>query len=316
MGIKMRYAGKKLIIMLITLPVVSFFVFWAFDLIAGDPALTILGTQATPGRLAELRRELGLDAPFLVRFGRWLTDFAGGNMGISYSYRRPVTEMVADKLPITLTLTLLAFIMIILLAVPLGIYTAKHAGRPIDRVLTAVNQMIMAFPPFFTGILLTLVFGLGLRWFAPGGYVSYQDHVGGFIGYLLVPALAVALPKAAMAAKLLRGSVLAEAGQDYVRTAYSRGGTTNWVLYRHVLRNALIPLITFLGMALTDMLVGSIIIEQVFAIPGMGRILLNSIANRDYPVIMAIIVCLAALVLAVNIIVDLIYGLVDPRIAV
>lgn len=172
----------------------------------------------------------------------------------------------------------------------------------------------MAIPPFFSGILITLLFGLILHWFTPGGYVSYTQSVWRFLGYLIFPALAIALPKAAMAVKLLRSSVLSEMKLDYVRTAYSRGNRTKSVLYRHVLKNALIPVVTFLGMALADMVAGSIIIEQVFNIPGLGRILLTSISNRDYPVVQAIIVCIAFLVIFVNFAVDLIYKLVDPRI--
>ncbi len=312
----MRYAGRKIMTMIITLFAVSFFVFLSFHLISGDPTTSMLGTQATPERVAALQKELGLDAPFLVQYGRWLKNFVTGDMGISYSYKMPVSTMVADKIPITLTLTVLAFVMILLIAVPLGIYTAKHADSAIDRGITAINQIIMAIPPFFAGIMITFVFGLILRFFTPGGYVSYKDNVIGFIGYLIFPAVAIALPKAAMAVKLLRGSVIEEAKQDYVRTAYSKGNSTNEVLYRHVLKNALIPLITFLGMALADMIAGSIIIEQVFGIPGLGRILLTSISNRDYPVVMAIIICIAFLVLVVNILVDIIYGLVDPRITV
>ena len=164
--------------------------------------------------------------------------------------------------------------------------------------------------------MITLVFGRILKLFTPGGYVSYEKDFWGFVGYLIFPAVAVALPKAAMAVKLLRSSVISESKLDYVRTAYSRGNTTKSVLYKHVLQNALIPVVTFLGMALADMIAGSIIIEQVFSIPGMGRILLNSISNRDYPVVMAVIVCIAVLVLVVNTLVDLIYGLIDPRISI
>jgi len=206
--------------------------------------------------------------------------------------------------------------MMVVIAIPLGIYTAKHAGGVIDRVIYMINQVIMAFPPFFAGILITLVFGRILKFFTPGGYVSYQKDFFGFVGYLIFPAFAIALPKAAMAVKLLRSSVISESKLDYVRTAYSRGNSTKAVLYKHVLKNALIPVITFLGMALADMIAGSIIIEQVFSIPGLGRILLTSISNRDYPVVMAVIVCISLLVLVVNMVVDIIYGLVDPRISI
>ena len=312
----MRYAGKKLLTMFLTLFAVTLFVFLAFHVISGDPASSMLGTEATPAKLEALREEMGLNDPVLVQYGRWAGRFLMGDMGTSYSYRMPVSNMVTDKIPVTLTLTILAFLMMVLISIPLGIYTAKHAGGFIDRTIYILNQIIMAFPPFFSGILITLLFGKMFKLFTPGGYVSYEKSFSGFVGYLFFPALAIALPKAAMAVKLLRSSVISESRLDYVRTAYSRGNRTNDVLYKHVLKNALIPVVTFLGMALTDMIAGSIIIEQVFSIPGLGRILLISISNRDYPVVMAIIVCICLLVLIVNMIVDLVYGLIDPRISV
>lgn len=312
----MRYAGKKIVTMFLTLFAVTLFVFLAFYVISGDPATSMLGTQATPERVEALREEMGLNDPVLVQYGRWALGFLKGDMGTSYSYRMSVNEMVADKIPVTLTMTIMAFLLMVAISIPLGIYTAKHAGGVIDRTIYMINQVIMAFPPFFAGILITLVFGRIFRLFTPGGYISYDKNFGGFIGYLFFPSLAIALPKAAMAVKLLRSSVINESKLDYVRTAYSRGNRTRDVLYKHVLKNALIPVITFLGMALSDMIAGSIIIEQVFSIPGLGRILLTSISNRDYPVVMAVIVCIALLVLVVNMIVDIIYGLVDPRISV
>lgn len=312
----MRYAGKKILTMCVTLFAVTLFVFLAFHMISGDPVTSMLGTQATPERAEALREELGLNDPVLVQYGRWAAGFLKGDMGTSYSYRMPVSEMIVDKLPVTITMTLMAFVWMILIAIPVGLYAAKHEGGVVDRIITVVNQIIMAVPPFFAGILITFVFGMIFRLFTPGGYVSYQVNIGKFVGYLFFPSLAIALPKAAMAIKLLRSSVISELKLDYVRTAYSRGNSKRSVLYRHVLKNAMIPVITFLGMALSDMIAGSIIIEQVFGIPGLGRILLTSISNRDYPVVMAVIVCIATLVLVVNMIVDVIYGLVDPRISV
>ena len=302
--------------MCVTLFAVTLFVFLAFHMISGDPVTSMLGTQATPERAEALREELGLNDPVLVQYGRWAAGFLKGDMGTSYSYRMPVSEMILDKLPVTITMTLMAFVWMILISIPVGLYAAKHEGGMTDRIITVVNQIIMAVPPFFAGILITFVFGMIFRLFTPGGYVSYQINIGKFVGYLFFPSLAIALPKAAMAVKLLRSSVISEMKLDYVRTAYSRGNSKRSVLYRHVLKNAMIPVITFLGMALSDMIAGSIIIEQVFGIPGLGRILLTSISNRDYPVVMAVIVCIATLVLVVNMIVDVIYGLVDPRISV
>lgn len=312
----MKYVVRKILTTILTLLAVTFFVFLSFHVISGDPASSMLGTEATPQKVAALREELGLNDPVLVQYGRWAAGFLHGDMGTSYSYRMPVAGMVANKIPVTITLTLMAFALMVTVSIPLGIYTAKHEGSVIDRVIYIMNQIIMAIPPFFSGILITLLFGRIFKLFTPGGYVSYEKDFAGFVGYLFFPAVAIALPKAAMAVKLLRSSVIKEAKLDYVRTAYSRGNRTNDVLYKHILKNALIPVVTFLGMALADMIAGSIIIEQVFSIPGLGRILLTSISNRDYPVVMAVIVCIAVLVLVVNMVVDLIYGLIDPRISV
>ena len=310
----MRYVAKKLAGLVATVLVVSFLVFAAFAVIPGDPATSMLGTQATPEKVEALREEMGLNDPLIERFGRWAIQFIQGDLGTSYSYQMPVSSMIGEKIPVTLALTVMAFLMMVAISIPVGIFCARHAGGFLDRGITVVNQIIMAIPPFFSGILITLLFGLILHWFTPGGYVSYTQSVWRFLGYLIFPALAIALPKAAMAVKLLRSSVLSEMKLDYVRTAYSRGNRTKSGLYRHVLKNALIPVVTFLGMALADMVAGSIIIEQVFNIPGLGRILLTSISNRDYPVVQAIIVCIAFLVIFVNFAVDLIYKLVDPRI--
>lgn len=310
----MKYFIKKLAGLLVTLLVVSFLVFAAFAVIPGDPATAMLGTEATPERVEALREELGLNAPVFVRYVGWAADFVRGDFGTSYRYNMSVKEMIQDKAPVTLTLTAMSFCMIVLIAIPLGLVCARHAGGWLDRSVIVINQIIMAVPAFFSGILITLVFGLILHFFVPGDYVSYQTNLPRFLGYMFFPAVAIALPKAAMAVKLLRTSVLAQMKLDYVRTAYSRGNATREVLYRHVLKNAMIPVVTFLGMALADMIAGSIIIEQVFNIPGMGRILLTSISNRDYPVVEAVIVCIAFLVIIINFIVDLIYQAIDPRI--
>ncbi|MDO4292898.1 MAG: ABC transporter permease [Eubacteriales bacterium] len=310
----MKYVAKKLAGMLITLLVVSFLVFAAFAVIPGDPATAMLGTEATPESVEALREQMGLNEPLLLRFGSWAVRFVQGDFGTSYRYSMPVRDMIAEKIPVTLTLTVLSFLMMTAVSIPLGIFCGHHAGGRADRTVLVIDQVIMSVPPFFSGILITLLFGLVLHLFTPGGYVSYTVSPLGFVGYLVFPSVAIALPKAAMAVKLLRTSVLSEMKLDYVRTAYSRGNRTKAVLYRHVLKNAMIPVVTFLGMALADMVAGSIVIEQVFNIPGLGRILLTSISNRDYPVVQAIIVFIAFLVIFTNFLVDLIYQRMDPRI--
>ncbi len=312
----MRYILKKVLSMVLTLLVVSICVFFAFSLIPGDPVTRMFGTEATPELIAQYREKMGLNDPLIVRYFRWFTAFLQGDMGTSYSYKVPVAGMIAEKIPITLTLAVMSFFIMVLISIPLGIYIAKHENGIMDHIISILNQIIMAIPPFFSGILITFFFGIILKWFTPGGFVSYTKDMGRFLGYLILPALAIALPKAAMATKLLRGSVIEEAGKDYTRTAYSRGNTVNGVLYLHVLKNAMIPVVTFMGMALADMVAGSIVIEQVFGIPGISRILLTSINNRDYPVVEAIIMGIAIMVLVINLLVDVVYRIIDPRIEV
>lgn len=224
--------------------------------------------------------------------------------------------MILDKLPITVTLTVMAFFLMIVISVPLAVFMAKHEGGIADSVFSGLNQVIMAVPSFFSGILLTLVFGVVLKLFVPGDFVSYDVNEGKFFAYLFFPAVAIAFPKTAMAVKMLRSSLLEEMKHDYVRTAYSRGNDISGVLYGHVLKNAFLPVLTFFGMALADIFTGSIVVEKVFNIPGLGRILMTSISNRDYPVVEAIIMMMALVVIVTNLCVDLIYRKIDPRITV
>ncbi|MBO5460175.1 MAG: ABC transporter permease [Ruminococcus sp.] len=310
----MKYFLKKITGLIITLLIVTMLVFLAFDIIPGDPAVAKLGTEATLEQVEALREEMGLNDPLPVRYINWITDFVQGDMGTSYKYEEPVSEMIGDKLPVTLALTGIAFVLIILISVPIGIICAKYENTWIDRLFVILNQVSMSIPPFFVGMILTVVFGLILRWFVPGGYISYKDDFWGFIGYLILPAIAVALPRTAQTVKLLRNSLIAEMHQDYVRTAYSRGNSSTRVLLCHVFRNGILPVITFLGMALANMITNSLVVEQVFGIPGIGRTLISSISNRDYPVVEALIVLIAVVILVTNTIVDLLYQKLDKRI--
>ena len=310
----MKYIGRKLLTMLITVLIVTMLVFLAFRVIPGDPVSNMLGTSATPEKIERLREQMGLNRPLPIRYVEWLRDFFFGDMGKSYTYGSAVRSMLAGKIPITIVLTLMAFIMVVAISVPLGIYTAKHEDKWYSKAIDVLNQITMSVPSFFIGMLLTYIFGLVLRWFRPGGFVNYRDSVGGFLAYLIFPAIAIALPKAAMTIKLLKSSVLKEGKLDYVRTAYSRGNSTDGVLYKHVLKNALIPVITFLGVTLADMVAGSIIVEQVFSIPGLGRLLITSISTRDYPVAQAIVAIIACMVIVINFMVDVLYKVTDPRI--
>ena len=309
----MKYAAKKFLTLIITLFIVSLLAFLAFQIIPGDPTTKLLGTEATEAARAELRAELGLDRPIPVRYWDWLTSFLRGDMGMSYSYHMPVADMLGEKLAITFLLSLLSFAVTIVLSIPLGILAGSVRSGWLDGLVTAVDQVVMSVPAFFIGILACFLFGIVLKVFTPGDFVSYTQDWGAFLSYLILPALSIAIPRIAMTVKMLRSAILQESGKDYVRTARSRGGDRGNILRRHVLKNALIPVITFLAVSAAEIMTGTIIIEQVFTIPGVGRLLLASISNRDFPVVQAIVVIMAAWIVLVNFVADLLYQLVDPR---
>ncbi|MCI2055998.1 MAG: ABC transporter permease [Oscillibacter sp.] len=309
----MKYAARKILMLLVTMVIVSFLAFLAFSLISGDPATAMLGTEATPEKVAALREELGLNRPLLAQYGTWVLGFFTGNLGTSYSYRMPVSSLIGQKLPLTLALSLLSFLLILVVAVPLGIRSARQSESRLDGVHTALNQLFMALPPFFTGILLTWLFGILLHWFTPGKFPIFSEHPGLFFWNLLFPAIAVAIPRIAMTVRMLRSTILHEMNQDYVRTAISRGNDRVGVLYRHVLKNAMAPVIAFLAQTMAEVIAGSIVVEQVFAVPGLGRLLLASIGNRDWPVVEVIVVILAFWVVLANTIGDLLSQRIDPR---
>lgn len=310
----MRYIIKKTGILIVTLILVSLLAFLAFQIIPGDPTTKLLGTDYTPERAAALREELGLNRNVLVRYWDWLTGFVTGNMGVSYSYAMDVREVLEGKIAVTASLSLLSWILVVAVSIPLGIALARYQSGRFDRISVAMNQVFMAIPPFFLGILFTYLFGLVLRWFVPGKFISLTSNFWGGIGYLVFPALAISIPKIAKVAKLLRSSILHEMNLDYVRTAYSRGNSRWMVIQGHVLRNALLPVITYVAMTLADIVAGSIIVEQVFVLPGLGRLLVSSIANRDFPVAQSIVVMIAFVVVFMNYVADIVTQYIDPRV--
>ena len=312
----MKFFIKKLTGLIIALLIVSILAFLAFEIIPGDPARSILGTEATEGKVQALREEMGLNRPLPQRYGQWVKDFLAGDMGVSYSYQDPVREMIGDKIPITAALALMSFAFILLFSIPVGILSARYENGVWDRIFLVLNQVIMSVPPFFIGIVLTVLFGLTFKLFVPGDYVSYTDSMSGFLSYLIFPSIAIALPKAAMTARMLRSSLLTQMRQDYVRTARSRGNSPWRILIRHVLRNGILPVVTFLGIVMGDILANSIVVEQVFGIPGLGRTLISAISKRDYPVVEAVIVLIAVVILVINLIVDLLYQKLDKRIEI
>ncbi|MCL2842665.1 MAG: ABC transporter permease [Oscillospiraceae bacterium] len=317
----MHYAIRKLITLLITLFAISLLAFLAFAVIPGDPAVLQLGVHATPESIEALRIEMGLDQPVLVRYAQWLGDMLFGDMGRSFDHGVSVRELLGDRLAITGSLMTMSFLFTLAIALPIGLLTARRpAGtkrnrhRAMQGTVTGLTQIMMAASPLFLGLVLTFVFGVTLRWFVPSAFVSFRDSTGGFLWYMLFPALAIALPKAAMTVRLIRTSVAEEYAKDYILTAISRGNGPRAILYRHVLPNIAVPVITFSALTLIMMMTDSIVVEQVFSIPGAGRLLISAIRGRDYPVVQALVVVIAAVVMVTHTVSDILARAIDRRI--
>ena len=309
----MKYVLKRLWMLLITMILVSFLTFLAFELISGDPARNMLGTSASAAQVAALQHELGLDQPFFVRYFHWLGGFFSGDLGISYGYRQPVWDLISSKLGITLLLSMISFILIVVISIPLGVFSYQWTGGPFDWIRTAFNQFCMAVPPFFTGILVSWVFGITLRIFVPGDFPDLQSDFGGALLHLFFGAVCLSIPRIAMTVRMMRSTVVSEMNKAYVRTAISRGNDRRGVLMTHVLKNSLVSVITFLGQTLAEIIGAGIVVEQVLGIPGLGRFLVLSISHRDYPVVQAIVVILAFWVVLAGTVADLLNQYIDPR---
>ncbi len=316
----MKYIGKKLLTLILTLFFISVLVFFIFQVIPGDPALSILGTEATDEKVEALREQLGLNAPLPQRYFNWFTGVLRGDLGKSYRYQESLNEqmavsrLIAGKLPVTLTLAGLSLLLIIIFSIPIGILWGGTKSRAVDGVLNVLSQFTMSVPSFFLGIIIIYLFGLVMKWFTPGGYISYRENFLGYIRYMLFPAITVAVPKVAMTAKFLRNSIITQLKSDYVRTAYSKGARRKRVLFVHVLKNAMIPVVTFIGIIAAEIAAGSIVVEQVFGLPGIGRLLVSSISTRDYPVVQALMLYIVFAVVIVYFVVDILYRYIDPRV--
>ena len=309
----MKYTFRRIMSLAVTMLTVSFLAFAAFHIISGDPAVTILGTNATPERLEALRRQMGLDQPFLVQYFRWLAGFVTGDLGTSYSYRQPVAALIMPKLRVTFVMVMLSFAIIVVCSLPLGLNSAQHSGSRFDWIRSVIDQLCMAVPAFFLSILISYLFGITLKWFTPGDFPSLDKNLTGAVKYLFFAAVCIAIPRISMCVRMLRSTIINEMEKSYVRTAISRGNDRPDVLRHHVLKNSLVPTITFLGQTMAEIVGGSIVVEQVFGIPGMGRFLVSSILTRDYPVVEALVVILAFWVIIAGTIADLINQKIDPR---
>ena len=304
----MQTIVKKLFSLILTVLVISFLTFVIFSIIPGNAALAKLGVDATAEQIAALEEKLQLNDPLFIRYGRWLLAAVQGDFGESLQYSgMSVAELLGSRLPVTLVLAGLSLLLILTLSVPIALLCVKFRDRLLDRIMTVLGQVMMAVPAFFLGILITYIFGLLLHAFRPGAYEGLS------VQYLIFPALSIAIPKIAMTVRFLKSSVRGELSQDYVRTARAHGASEDQVLQNHVLKNALIPVITFVALVIGEILAGSIVAEQVFSVPGLGRLLISSISARDYPVVQAIVMYITTVVVALDFLVDLLYRLVDPR---
>ena len=304
---------RRLTALMVTLLVASLLIFLLLEILPGDPAAVILGVGAQEDTLRALRAELGLDLPAPVRYLNWLGEVLQGNLGRSYTYDTPVQELLLNRVELSLPLALLAILLSTGIAIPLGVFAASRHRKVADTSIMGFAQLGVAVPNFWFAILLILLFSVKLGWFSAGGFAGWDAGWFPALKSLVLPAVALALPQAAILARVTRSSVLETVQEDYIRTARAKGLSRSQALWRHAVRNALIPVVTILGLQLSFLLAGTIIIENVFYLPGVGRLLFQAIAQRDLMVVKNLVLVLAATVVLINFLVDLLYAVLDPR---
>ncbi|WP_243342772.1 ABC transporter permease [Anaerococcus sp. AGMB09787] len=305
---------KKLLSILLTLFFVSLLIFLVFQIIPGNPARIILGTEADPAQVLAIERELGLDKPISQRYIEWIGGLLRLDMGESLKYRVPVSELFLKKLPVTLYLSLFSLFLSLIIAIPLSIQITLKSDKWYASIITGITQLGISIPSFWMAFMLIYIFAVKLGIF---NTLSYNVMAGGFLDKLknfFLPSLAIAIPNIATIIRYMQAAILDEMNKDYVRTARMKGLTIREILYKHVLKNALIPVITVIGMSLTSSVGGSLIVENVFALPGVGSLIVSSISSRDFPLIQSVVVAVAFLVIFINLIIDILYGIIDPRI--
>jgi len=309
-----RYAVRKATALGATLLFVSVLVFLVVRILPGDPAALIMGTEGSPEATARLREALGLNRPLAVQYVEWLAGAVRGDLGRSIQYDLPVGQLILTRLPVTLPLAVLAATFMLVVAVPLGVYAATHHRRPGDYVAMIVSQLGISIPQFWSGLLLILFFSVTLGWVRSGGFDGWSAGVWPALRSLLLPAVALGFFQAAVLVRATRSAVLDVLREDYVRTARAKGLHGGRVVLKHAFRNALIPIVTVAGLQLGQLVAGAIVLESVFALPGLGRLALGAIGARDLPVVQGVALFVAAAIVVINFAVDLAYGLLDPRI--
>ena len=308
------YIIRRIIATIPVMAVVGIFVFLLLHLTPGDPAAIIAGDYASPEDIKRIRAKLGLDQPIYIQFGTWVWQLMQGDLGISIFSDLPVSHLIAQRIEPTLALSIFTIIMAVLFAVPLGVLAAWRAGTLIDRLSMVIAVFGFSVPVFVIGYLLMYVFAIELKWFPVQGYVSYRDGVIPFLRSITLPSVALALLYSALIARITRASVLEVLTEDYIRTARAKGLASSVVLMRHALKNAAVPIVTIIGIGIALLIGGVVVTESVFNIPGLGRLTVDSILRRDYPIIQGVILLFAGVYVFINLLVDIAYTFLDPRI--
>jgi len=309
----LRYLLRRSGSLLLTLLVASLVIFISIEIVPGDPAAYMLGLNAAPDTVAALRSELGLDQSRVARYFNWIGGLLRGDFGTSYTYKTPVVDMIRDRLWISLPLAIYALLLSTLIAFPAGMLAANRRGRWPDTTIMGFTQLGIAIPNFWFAMLLVLLFAINLQWFSAGGFVGWDQGFFAAIKSLTLPAIALALPQAAILTRVMRSSLLDVLSEDFMRTARAKGLSQKQALWRHALRNAMIPVLTIIGLQFSFLLAGAIIIENVFFLPGLGRLVFQSIAQRDLIVVESVVMLLVFAVVMVTFLVDIAYAWVDPR---
>ena len=309
----MVFALRKAGLAGLTLLAASVLIFLALEIVPGDPARIMLGINATEDAVTALRERLGLDLPPLRRYLAWIGGVATGDLGSSYTYSEPVSSLIADRVVVSLPLALLALVLSTAIAIPVGMVAARNRGGLVDTVVMGFTQLGIAIPNFWFALLLVYTFAIALRLVPAGGFPGWEAGIGPALGALALPAVALALPQAAILARLVRSALLETFREDYIRTARAKGASQRRVVWRHALRNAMIPIVTIMGLQFAYLLSGTIIIENVFYLPGLGRLVFQAISLRDLVVVESVVLVLVGIVVAVNLVVDLLYAALDPR---
>ncbi|WP_019413346.1 ABC transporter permease [Paenisporosarcina sp. TG20] len=310
----MAYIIRRIILLIVTMALVSLITFAVFQVMPGDPIRIMLGPDADEVQIETLTKKLGLDQPLHIQYFDWVGGLLTGDLGQSIRFSKPVSELVIDRLPVTISLTIMTLTLVVLVAIPLGIFVAKRKNKLSDVVFSSVTQLGMAIPSFWLGMLLILYLGMNFSFFSVSGYVPWSTSIVGALGALLLPAMTIAIPQIAVKFRYVRNAILEQLQLDYVRTVRSKGITEKFVMYKHVLRNSMIPILTIFGLITAEVVAGTIIVEQVFALPGIGQLLITSISYRDFPLVQGIVIYITFVVVFINFLVDILYSILDPRI--